>query len=220
MPYNVFEIGPKDKPFCVYEHDSDGNPVGKPAGCHATRREADRQRAALYANEHKSFSMEVLKVQGGDRRLMVIRSSNAYIDREKEIVKERALKGYVDSCWKDGEFVHPTPLLVWHAGEPIGDIVFSDMIGPFLVEVAQERPDHVVNLADEGEPPMTANVKAIWDWLENEKELGASIKFAHLLRDKEDGEYDLIDKVETSVLPRWAAANYITDTEIFRRPTQ
>lgn len=51
MPYDVFMTGPDDKPYCVHKHDEDGEPVGKPLGCHATREAAEVQLSALYANE-------------------------------------------------------------------------------------------------------------------------------------------------------------------------
>lgn len=159
----------------------------------------------------------IVKSADDGLRLMVIRSSNAYQDREKEIVRQKALQGYVDTCWKDNEFVGDNPLLVWHAGDPIGDIIYADTVGPFLLEVARERPNAVVNLARGGEPRIETTVKAVWDALETEEDLGASIQFGYVTSDREDGEYEVIEKLETSVLPRWAAANYITDSEIVRR---
>jgi hypothetical protein len=148
---------------------------------------------------------------------MVIRSSNAYEDREQEIVRQKALQGYVDASWKDNEFVGDNTLLVWHAGDPIGDIIYAETVGPFLLEVARERPNAIVNLADEGEPRIDTTVKVVWDALEMDSELGASIQFGYVTSDRKDGVYEVIYKIETSVLPRWAAANIITDSEIIRR---
>lgn len=51
MPYGVFEKGPKDKPFCVYKKDPDGNPIGASLGCHPSTEKANEQMAAIYANE-------------------------------------------------------------------------------------------------------------------------------------------------------------------------
>ena len=206
MPY---EIRKRDSEYCVYKVDG-----GESLGCHPSRESAQEQINAIYANEAKAF---VMKSGGDGLRLMVIRSSNGYRDREKEIVRQKALQGYVEECWKDNEFVGTNPLLVWHAGDPIGDIIYSEMVGPFLLEVARERPNAVVNLADDGEPPIVAGIAKVWDALEQENDMGASIQFYHLKSDREDGEYELIGKIETSVLPRWAAANYITESEIIRR---
>jgi hypothetical protein len=168
-----------------------------------------------------SSAAQLLKSSGDPRRLMVLRTSNAYRDREGEIVSEKALQGYVESVWKDDQFVGDNPLLLWHAGDPIGDIVFAEMIGPFLVEVARERANAVINIAADGEPPIETTVKAVWDALEIEQaqgtEDGASHKFYYDTRDREDRVYEQIRKTETSVLPRKAAANYMTDAEIVRR---
>jgi hypothetical protein len=135
-------------------------------------------------------------------RHMLIVTSNAYKDREQEIIKESALKAYVDTQWKDDEFVGNDPLLLWHAGDPIGEIVFADMKGPFLVEVARELPNQKVNLARDGDPPVIAEVKQLWDALEKERSKGASHEFTFRDADREDGIYEMISKHETSILPR------------------
>jgi hypothetical protein len=206
MPYEIRKV---KNEYCVYKKTG-----GESLGCHPTREEAQKQIAATHANEAKSY---VIKSDGDGLRLMVIRSSNAYLDREKEIVRQKALQGYVETCWKDNVFVGDNPLLLWHAGDPIGDIIYAEMIGPFLLEVARERPDAVVNLAEDGAPRIETTVRTVWDALENEPNMGASIQFFYVTSDREDGIYDMIYKIETSVLPRWAAANYITDSEIVRR---
>lgn len=150
------------------------------------------------------------------QRLMLLVTANAYKDREKEIVSQKALEGYVSASWKDNEFIGDNPLLVWHAGDPIGDIIYADTEGPFLIEVARERPNATVNLAEEGQAPVEVEVRAVWDALEQEKELGASHEFYYITSDREDGVYEMIHKTETSVLPRWAAANYFTEAEVLR----
>lgn len=144
-------------------------------------------------------------------RLAVIVSSNAYVDRQREIVRQKALENYVESAWKGDMFVGNNPLLVWHGGDAIGDIVYADMEGPFLIEVARERPDGPVNLAKRGEAPVMTTVKAVWNALENSDiEWGASHEFLYAVKDREDGVYDNILKLETSVLPRENAANGYT----------
>lgn len=54
MPYAIFRTGPEDRPFCIHKHDEDGEPVGKPLGCHPTRASAEEQLSALYASEEKT----------------------------------------------------------------------------------------------------------------------------------------------------------------------
>lgn len=159
---------------------------------------------------------KVVQERPGGLRVMWIVTSNAYRDREGEIVSQKALEGYVESCWKEGDFVGTNPLLVWHAGDAIGDIVFADMRGPFLIEIAQERPNTIVNLAADGEPPIYAEIKAVWDALEQEPDLGASHQFYYLTSDRDDRIYDVIKKTETSTLPRQAAANLFTDGMVIR----
>lgn len=152
----------------------------------------------------KSFSL---------RRALAV-TSNAYKDREREIIQEKALKGYVEDSWDGDNFVGTNPFLLWHGGEPIGQIVYADMVGPFLLEVAQERPDTVINIAEPGQKPMRASVKAIWDALAEQPDLRASHRFAHILGDEKDGEFEQILKLETSVLPGRYAANPYTLVKI------
>lgn len=145
------------------------------------------------------------------RRLMLIITSNAYKDREEEIIKERALGLWVDSQWEGDQYIGDNPLLVWHGGDPIGQIIFSDMEGPFLVEVAKEGdPDKLINLALPEEEPIQTTIKAVWDGLESMDDNGASHLFRFLEGDEKDKTYDLIVKEETSVLPIAAAANPYT----------
>jgi hypothetical protein len=54
MPYGIFHTGPDSKPYCVHKKDEDGEPIGKPLGCHGSKAEAEKQLAALYANEEKA----------------------------------------------------------------------------------------------------------------------------------------------------------------------
>lgn len=157
---------------------------------------------------------KMYSVENSALRHMLIVSSNAYLDREGEIVTQKALEEYAESCWSGEVFKSDNTLLVWHAGDPIGDIIFADTEGPFLVEVARERPNALINLADEGEEPLKAEIKAVWDALEREKGLGASLAFYPRPGDRKDGIYRRIYKRETSVLPRRAAANLLTDAEI------
>ncbi len=214
MPYEIRKNGDE---WCVYKKTG-----GESLGCFDSRAGAQRQIAAIYASEGSKSLDGTAHIQKSDGdsglRLMVIRTSNAYRDREGEIVSQKALQGYVESCWKNQTFVGTNPLLLWHGGDPVGDIIFADMIGPFLVEVARERPNAVINVALDGEPLLETTVKAVWDALEQESDLGASHEFYYNTSDREDRVYEQILKTETSVLPRWAAANLMTDSEVIRRP--
>lgn len=158
--------------------------------------------------------MPAFIVKSDGLRYMVIVTSNAYVDREHEIISEKALGDYVASCWKGDTFVGDNVHLLWHGGDPIGDIVYADMEGPFLIEVSRERSNTLINIARAGEPAIMTTVKSVWDALERETDLAASHRFYYDVSDREDGVYDQIGKTETSTLPRWAAANLITLSEV------
>lgn len=204
MPYTIRKDGPPDNPFCVYKE------TGSDAlGCHASESMAWRQVMAIEISMHRE---QKALSETPDLRLGLLVTTNAYKDRERQIIRQKALEDWVTACWKeDGSFGQQNPLLFWHGGEPIGDIVFAGMQGPFLIEVSRERPDTQVNLMPPGSPPLMASTKAIWDAFEEMPvEWGASHEFLYLKEDATDGVYDRIVKTETSVLPRGWAANAYT----------
>lgn len=132
-------------------------------------------------------------------RHMIIITSNSYEDRENETITTEALKAYEDSCFPtdDGQFVCDNPLLWWHDDDVVmGDIVAVNLSGPFLVEVAKERPTRVA--------------RVLWDVAEaNGDNAGASHRFGYLEKDRDpDGTFHRIYKQETTYLPeRDLAAN-------------
>lgn len=141
----------------------------------------------------------ILKANG--TRYMMVVTSNSYQDREAETITTQALKEYVDKSWIAEDLFHTNnPLLFWHDDRlEIGQIVWADMHGPFLVELAQE-----------GTSPVS---KALFDYREThpEEKWGASHRFAYFRKDRsDDGTYRRIYKQETSMLPREAAANLLT----------
>jgi len=145
----------------------------------------------------------VFKANG--RRYMFLISSNAYRDREDDIVKEKALQEYVDNFER-------TPHLFWHGGDPIGEIVGAKMVGPFLLELSQELPNKEIDLKRyTDDKPMLIQRAKVWDALEkNDTAWGTSIGFAHKAGDEQDHVFEHILKVETSSLPLSKAANGIT----------
>lgn len=155
-------------------------------------------------------SVNIYKSEG--TRYLLIVSSNAYKDREDEIVSEKALQEYVKD-FKPGK-----PLLFWHGGEPIGEIIGAEMKGPFLIEVAKELPNADVNLArDKKEPPLIVSISKVWDAIEkHDGKWGASIGFKFEKGDEQDKVYDDILKFETSILPLEAAANAVTNAIMFK----
>lgn len=149
--------------------------------------------------------------EGQPLRRALIVTGNAYVDRDDEIIRQVAFEAMVDSCWKEGQFAAEHPLLFWHRGDPIGRVVWADTFGPFLVEVAEELPDHQINVADKSDPAKFTTVKEIWDIIEASPiDWGASYEFFFADGDADDGVFDEIIKTETSVLPRGQAANGFT----------
>lgn len=143
----------------------------------------------------------VLK-DGHGRRYMLVVTSNSYLDREGETISTEALKSWVDRQWiADDAFHTDNKLLFWHDKRlELGDIVWADMRGPFLVELAREADSPIA--------------RKMFDYREanpNEK-WGASHKFAFLTsqRDNEGTYHNRIYKRETTILPRDVAANALT----------
>lgn len=148
------------------------------------------------------------------QRYMVIVTSNGYQDREEEFVSANALAGYVEKSWR-GDVCQPNNNhLFWHDGDPIGEIVWCDMVGPFLVEVSKELPDRTIQIGTDSRTGAArqSTVKVVWDYIEATPELqwGASHGFKYPAGDKERKFYGTIYKEETSTLPVKNAANPFT----------
>lgn len=163
-----------------------------------------------YVEKSLQPGITVFKAIDGLRHMLIV-SSNAYEDREEEIVREKALQNYVKDFQEGVEYAVNNDLLVWHGGDPVGRIVDAEMVGPFLIEVAEELPDSVVNLAREEEQPFLTTIRDVWDVFESPPDYpGASIGFGYLPGEKADSTYQRIFKFETSILPVIYAANSYT----------
>jgi hypothetical protein len=161
----------------------------------------------------RKVGVQITKAADG-RRLMLMVTSNSYKDREDEAVATKALKEYVNDAWNrvEGKCLPDNVMQFWHGGD-IGDTVWCDTEGPFLLEVHKERPNKRINIARKGSPPVYTTIKAVWDYLETNPdniEWGASHGFEFFKRHKSaDGTYHRIRKFESSVLPlQWAANPY------------
>lgn len=169
----------------------------------------------------------VVVTKGADgRRTMMMFTANSYRDREREAIATRALAQYVDKAWSavEDKCLPRNELRFWHSGV-IGDIVYADMEGPFLIEVAKERPNKLVNLARPGQRPFLVSVKEVWDYLEenpDDIDWGASHGFKFYKgRRSADGVYKQIYKFESSVLPlQWAANPYTFSGVVDMEPRQ
>lgn len=131
------------------------------------------------------------------RRYMFIVTSNSYEDRTHQAIASKALERYVDSCWIAEDYFKSNNVhQVWHHDAlTVGDIVWADMSGPFLLEISKERGDVVS--------------KKAWDYWESDegsKDLGASHRFLYPKEDKGADTLHIVSKFETTTLPRQAAA--------------
>lgn len=147
-----------------------------------------------------------VKALGGD--LMLIITSNSYKDREDEYISTAALSDYVESAWDGDTFIGDNVLLYHHRGPVIGYIVWADMQGPFLVEVARKRRSRL--------PAIQKYIDTIWSWVKHSPAgWGASHGFRYRKADRDSAAtYHRILKKETSVLRRLLAANPYTYAEV------
>lgn len=223
MPFDAFKEGSQ---WYVYKLDSDKHPAGNTLGRHNSEGDARRQLQALYANESQKgyvspkpigiFSrvkagIIVYKDADSGLRYMFIVTSNSYEDRDAETIATKALKSYVERAWAVEDKCMPNnEALLWHGGEAIGDVVWTDMEGPFLYEVIKERPNQWIQLNKN----VRGTIKAVWDFIQDNPlryRWGASHGFRYLESAKDnDNVYHNISKFETSVLPLDAAANPYT----------
>jgi hypothetical protein len=149
----------------------------------------------------------VLKGEDGARYMFVV-TSNSYKDREAEFITSAALERYVDKSWiADDVCKTDNVLKFWHDDPTlplpdIGEIVWADMEGPFLIEVGKEAPN--------------TWAKSVFDYREAhpDEKWGASHGFYYeekrINPGRGEATYDEIEKFETSILPLSAAANAYT----------
>jgi len=144
-------------------------------------------------------------------RLMLLITSNAYKDRDGEIISLNAWREDVARKWIGGTYVGKDRLLFWHTGEPIGDIVYSDLHGRFLVEVARERQGAIKWNG------VTLQISDIWDTIQRRKRAwGCSHGFRYPAAALVDDVYSDVRKWETTVLPVLRAANPFTFAGVIR----
>jgi len=153
--------------------------------------------------------IKTFEAQDGNTWLLVW-TTNAFIDREKEIFTTKSIQDFVERHEQDdtkGEF------WFWHnQGTKFGDIKLQAVVGRFLIEAGpfddtvngrtfkeffQEYPSGHPDIAPDG-------------W-------GASHGYTYNPEDRKDGVYDWFEKHETSVLPRSVAANPYTNSQIMNK---
>lgn len=181
------------------------SPTVKPATAHMSK--AYIAPAPPSWLSRRKASLAVYKGSDGLRYMFII-TSNGYQDRDEETILTKALSGYVEKAWSvEGKCLPGNPLLFWHKGQPIGDIVWTDMHGTFLLEVAKERRNARVKVSAQH----TTTIKQLWDAFETAHySWGASHGFKYPDSAKQGKEYLNIAKFETSILPLDVAANPYT----------
>lgn len=165
--------------------------------------------AKLAFEDDPPVSKTLIMKSADGRRYIGMISSNPYRDRDGEFVAQKALEAAVDAEWRGGEFVGGAPVLFWHEGEPIGDIIWADTEQGFLLEIAKERP--------------TAWAKAVLDMIESTPiQWGVSIGFKTRQWTEKINPlgkvlarvFHKIRRMESSILPRAFAANPHTRIEV------
>lgn len=169
-----------------------GNPSKPLSQTHAAR--------ALSHAHYTMPSLTVLKDKTGRYRWILF-SSNAYRDRDEEIVSEKALGDDCDRADRDGAY---GPLRWWHVpGVDIGDCDFNAMHGRILVESGTFRDERI---------GAAVARKA--------KDLQVSIGFIHP-PDQPDaaGVFHTIRRFERSLVPAGKASNPFTHVLVQEQPT-
>ncbi len=162
----------------------------------------DKEKSDLlisFEEDSGSDHLMVFKEKSGDYRWIMF-SSNAFQDRDGEIISLKALTDDVARADEDGQY---GPLRWWHIGDPdpatksagpgldIGDCDFNAMHGKILIESGTFRDQEVGSIVSE---------KA--------SELQGSILFFHPKSEPDDeGIFHNIYRAERSLLPKGKASN-------------
>lgn len=196
MPY---KLGKSKNGFYVL--DEEGNKKNKEP---MPRKDAVKYMRALYAAESGAMEKKELQSvmvfkQSDGRSRWVTFSSNAYKDRDDEIVSTAALEADVDRADKEGDY---GPLRWWHMGHPdpfaklpgpgadIGNCDYNAMHGRILVESGTFGDERIAEA-----------VKSASDNLQ------VSIGFFHPRTEPVEGVFHNIRRFERSLLPRGKASN-------------
>jgi hypothetical protein len=159
----------------------------------------------------KESGLTVMKEASGRYRWVIV-SSNAFEDKEREIVSEKALAEDADRMDSSGEY---GPLRWWH----VGDVVF-DQPGDWLTAKAGPGIDigtcdfvalHDKMLIESGTFADEAVAQAVAKATPN---LQVSRGFTHPLGEPRDGVFTAIKGVERSLLPTGKAANAFTSVSV------
>lgn len=160
---------------------------------------------AEHQDEDMSKGFAIKQIDG--KPWLVTYSTNAFKDREKEIFSTKSLEKYVEAAEKQSDKGYYN---LWHIPDTdIAKIEWQGVVGRFLVEAGPFLDT----------PVGQAAAKFFKDNPDGHKELapegwGCSPEYRYLPEERETGVYENIWKTKTSILPRMAAANIWTKTEV------
>lgn len=147
----------------------------------------------------------------GNENLIVLWTSNAFKDLEKEIFSTKAWQDYVDRRDHTGR---KDRVWFWHVkGTDFADVIWQGMVGRILVEVAKvDDTEYGRKMFDALENPDRYPDLLPYGW-------GTSHGYAYPRFLKRDGVYNFVEKFETTVLPLHRASNWFGGLkEVIRMP--
>lgn len=165
------------------------------------KQEAIAKLTAIYNQQEwplpGSTSVKALEKDG--ERYIVLWTANAFMDRENEAFRTKALEDYVARHDATGDYGR---VWFWHVkGTDFATVVWEEVVGRMLVSVA--RLDK------------TAYADKMYHALSHPEEYpdllpmgwGTSHGYVYRVGDKEDGVYSFMEKFEATVLPYHRASN-------------
>lgn len=176
-----------------YTTDADGNiTFGDPT-------EVEKTYMPMFAGSEMGIGGMKAYEDSVGGKYIVLWTSNAFEDKEKEIFSTKAWEEYVDRRDENGV---QDRVWFWHLkGTDFATIVWQDVVGRFLLEVAKIddtaygnkmfkaicHPERFPGLLPQG-------------W-------GTSHGYMYRIGDKQGGVYDFVEKFETTVLPAHRSCN-------------
>lgn len=140
-------------------------------------------------------AFRVLFKAADGRRVLGVSTSNSYRDRDGEWVTAKALTEYVEKAWTETGF-KSNPVFFWHDGPAIGDVIYAEMAGEFLLELVLERDNPFARIMFDEFERNPSQYKASWGF------------GALQVEDAEDGKtFPRVLKFETTILPHFVASN-------------
>jgi hypothetical protein len=177
----------------MYTEDIDGNVTfGDPV-------EVEKTYMPMSANSEIGFGGIKAYEDSAGGKYIVLWTSNAFEDKEKEIFSTKAWEKYIDRRDESGV---QDRVWFWHLkGTDFATIVWQDVVGRFLLEVAKVDDTKYGNKMFEA----ICHPERFPDLLP--QGWGTSHGYMYRIGDKQGGVYDFVEKFETTVLPAHRSCN-------------